>query len=591
MKRQNRNVYATRTSAPPPDKPARADNRARPPARRDNRTVYATRIDPTLPTQATANPGAPRPQPPERTPRPPAAPRRSGGGLVRASVIIMLAYIASRVLGLVRELVISYQFGTSRELDAYQAAFRIPDLIFQIVAAGAMGAAFIPVFTSYLARQDDDEAWRMASTVINATFIVMTAAALLAAIFADQLVPLVAPGFDPDARALTANLMRIMLIQAVVVGMSGLVTAVLQSYRDFLLPALAPVAYNLSIIAGGLFLAPRAEFGVYGLAIGVAVGGALHLLIQLPALRRPGVRYRPQLDLRHSGARQVGALMLPRIAGLGALQINFLATTILASRLVEGSIAALNYAFQLLMLPWGVFANAISTAVFPTLSQDAALDRRDELTRVLSLALRTILYLTVPAGVGLFVLREPLIRLLFERGQFTAASTAMTAQALMFYAPALFAIATTEIVTRGFYALKDTRTPVLVGVATVTLNIILSLILSRSMGHGGLALAYSLANIVETVILLTVIRGRLGGLDGQRLAMSVLRIVVAAAIMGEGLALGVYAAGDLLVSASLLVRFILVSILMVAGAAIYLSLTVWLGSEEITSLAHRRAEK
>ena len=205
----------------------------------------------------------------------------------------MLAFVLSRVLGLVRELVISYQFGTSRDLDAYQAAFRIPDLIFQIVAAGAMGAAFIPVFTSYIAHDDDEGAWRMSSTVLNVTFIVMAGAAVLAAVFANQLVPLVAPGFDAEARALTVSLMRIMLIQAVVASMSGLVTATLHSYQDFLLASLAPVVYNLSIILAGLFLAPRAGFGVHGLAIGVAAGSVMHLLIQMPALLQPPAALSP----------------------------------------------------------------------------------------------------------------------------------------------------------------------------------------------------------------------------------------------------------------------------------------------------------
>ncbi len=575
MKRRNRNVYATKIARTPPEQPAQ------PAPKRRLRDAYATRIDRArTPPRAAA-------QPVEAAPAAPRPPRR----LAQASLIIMLAYILSRVLGLVRELVISYQFGTSRDLDAYQAAFRIPDLIFQIVAAGAMGAAFIPVFSAYLTRNDEDSAWRMTSTVLNVTFIVMTGAAVLAAVFANQLVPLIAPGFDAEARVLTVTLMRIMLIQAVIAGISGLVTATLHSYQDFLLTSLAPVVYNLSIILAGLFLAPRAGFGVHGLAIGVAVGGAMHLLIQIPALLQHRPRYRLTIDLHNEGARKVGALMLPRIAGLGALQVNFLANTILASRLAEGSIAALNYAYQLLMLPWGIFANAISTAVFPSLSQEAALDRRDEIQRLLSHALRVILYLTIPAGVGLFVLREPLIRLLFQRGEFTAESTAMTARALMFYAPGLFAIAATEIVTRGFYALSDTRTPVGVGLATVALNIVLSLAFSGVMGHGGLALAYSLANSLEAIVLLIIIRGRLGGLDGGRVLTSVLRVVVASVIMGEGLALGVFASGDLLVTSSLLVRLLLVSGLLFGGALIYLTLTVWLGSEEIIGLARRRAEK
>jgi len=592
MNKTNRTVYATKIVKPPPAKPEPVDRSARPardqrpPERRAGRVVYATRIDnaqpPLLPRSERVQPARP--------PAPPAAPR-TAHTLARASVILMLAMVASRVLGMVRELVISYLFGTSRVLDAYQAAFRIPELLFQLVAAGAMGAAFIPIFRACLARNEDEEAWRIASTVLNATFLILAVATGLAAIFANQLAAVVAPGFDAEARALTANLMRIMLVQSLVLGLSGLVTGILQSYDDFLLPALSPIVYNLSIIASGLLLATRPQFGVYGLAIGVAVGGVLHLLIQLPGLRRPGVHYRLGIDAANAGARRVGALMLPRIAGLGALQVNFLANTVIASHLVEGSIAALNYAFQLVSLPWGIFASAISTAVFPTLSAQAALDRRSELLRIFSSSLRTILYLTIPAGVGLLVLREPLIRLLFQRGQFTAQSSAMTAQALMFYAPGLFAIAATEIILRAFHAMQDTRTPVLVGVCVVTTNIALSLLLSGRMGVGGLALAYSIANSIETIVLMVIMRGRLGSVDGAQIIASLLRVLVAAVIMGEGLSLGLFAAGDLLVTGSLLLRALLMTLLIVVGALIYLLLTIWLGSEEITSLANRRAEK
>ena len=500
----------------------------------------------------------------------------------------MLAFIASRLLGLLRELVISYQFGTSRSLDAYQAAFRVPDLIFQIVAAGAMGAAFIPPFTAYLARRHEHDAWRMASTVITVTFLVMAICSALAAVFAPQIVPLIAPGFDAPARELTVTLMRIMLIQAVVASISGLVTAILNSYKDFLLPALAPVVYNATIIVAALTLAGRPELGVKGLAIGVALGSLFHLLIQVPGLAYRKVKLRPRIDLSQDGAREVFRLMLPRIAGLGAIQINFLANTIIASRLIVGSIAALNYAFQLLMLPWGIFANAISTAIFPSLAEEAALDRQEQIAHMLSGALRIIMYLTIPAAVGLFVLADPLVRLLFQRGQFTALSTAMTASALRFYCPGLVAIAATEIVTRGFYSLHDTRSPVVVGVLTVTLNILLSIVLSGFMSFSGLALAYSIANSVEAVVLLSIIRDRVGGVDEGRLLRSLGRVVVAAAIMGEGLALGAYALGDILVTGSFMVRLFLLSVLVLAGAALYILLTIWLGSEEVTRLRRAR---
>lgn len=507
------------------------------------------------------------------------------GRVARASLILMVASIGSRLLGLVREQVISYQFGTSRDLDAYRAAFNVPDLIFQIVAAGAMGAAFIPVFTKYLTRGHERRAWQMASTVLNTTFLALAVASGLAALFAPQIVPLLTPGFEPQARALTVTLMRLMLIAPLLTGLSGLAAAILQSYNDFLLPALSPVVYNLAIIAGGVFLAPR--LGVLGLAMGVVAGAALHLLVQMPGLWRRNAGYRLQIDAQHEGAREVGRLMLPRIAGLGAIQVNYLANTVVASGLAAGSIAALNYAFQLLMLPWGIVAGSIATAVFPTLSEDAALENKAQVRRTMSAAVRVILYLSLPAGVGLFVLREPLIQLLFQRGQFTAASTAMTASALTFYAPSLFAIAATEILTRGFYALHDTRTPVKVSVATVALNILLSVLLSRPLGVGGLALAYLIANSLETLLLLAIMRGRLAGLDEAGLLRSVGRSAVAALVMGEGLALGLYACGPLLSGGILLVRLLLVALLVLIGAGIYFALTIWLGSDEMAAIARR----
>ncbi len=496
--------------------------------------------------------------------------------LARAAAIVMVAFVLSRALGLLREVVIGSQFGTSRELDAYLAAFRIPDLIFQLIAGGALGSAFIPTFTSYLAHGNEEEAWRLASSVLNIVAIVLISCAALAGIFAPHLVAhVVVPGFSSDEQALTVGLMRIMLIAPVVFGISGIAMGILNSFQHFLLPALAPAMYNLAIVAGAVFLAPT--MGVYGLAIGVVAGSVLHLLIQLPELLRRGLTYRPLLDIAHPGEREVGRLMLPRVLGLATVQVNFLVNTLLASGLADGSLAALNYAWMLMLLPQGIFAMAIATAAFPTLSELAAREELGELRATLSEALRLILYLSIPASVALIVLAEPLIQLLLQRGRFDPSSTQVVAWALRFYALGLLAHSALEILTRAFYSLHDTRTPVLIGVGAMILNIILSVILIGPLLHGGLALANSVATIVETLVLLTILRGRLEGVDGARLLRSGLKIGLAALVMS----IGVSWFGGIVPGSSILVRG---GGAILFGGAVYVVASLLLRSEEATAL-------
>lgn len=450
----------------------------------------------------------------------------------------MVFFILSRALGLVREVVIGNQFGTARELEAYLAAFRVPDLIFNLVAGGALGSAFIPPLSSLLARGDRTGGWRLASHIINLVFVFTTLVSAFAAIFAQPLVAAtVAVGFAPEQQALTAHLMRLMLLTPIVFGVSGIVMALLNSHQHFVLPALAPVMYNLAIIGGALFLAPNPAFGVYGLALGVVAGALLHLLIQIPWLIRARMAYTPRLGLRDAGVRTVVRLMLPRTLGIAAVQINFLVNTILASTLPEGRLAALNYAFLLILLPEGVIAQSIATVLFPTLAQIAARGERDAFRDAFSTAFRVVLYLTIPASVGLILLRVPLVEMLLQRGAFTAASTAQTAFALQFFAVGLFAHAGLEILTRAFFALHDTATPVKIGVGAIVLNIALSLALFKSLAQGGLALANSAATILEMLILVYLLRARLGGIDGKRLAASLLKIAVGAAALGAAILL------------------------------------------------------
>ncbi len=502
--------------------------------------------------------------------------------VARAASLVMVLFVASRAMGLLREMVLAGQFGTSAEFDAYLAAFRLPDLFFALMAGGALGSAFIPVFTTYLARDDEPGAWRLASAVVNWVFLLLAAAGALATILAPLLVAyLIAPGFTRAQQALTADLMRWMLVSTVIFGVSGVVMGILNARQHFLLPALAPVIYNAAIIAGAWFLGP--SIGVRGATIGVVVGAVGHLLLQVPELRRQGMQYTFRLAPSDPGVREVGRLMAPRALGQAAVELNHLVNVALGSLLTAGSISALNYGRLMMLLPQGVIAQSVAIAAFPTFSTLAARGERDELRHLLTTALRSVLYLTLPAAVGLIWLREPLVSAIFERGEFGAWSTQATAWALLFYALGLVGHAVVEIVTRAFYALHDTRTPVFIGISAMLANIALSLGFMSLFGAvgwlplGGLALANSVATTAEMVVLLFLISKRLNGLEGQRLVGALRRMVLACLVMLVGLTITSRILNNFpgwLVSA--------ISILVAAG--IYGLVTWRLGSEEPVAL-------
>ena len=516
-----------------------------------------------------------------------AAPRRPS--LAGAAFVMMAAFVASRATGLLRDVAVSYQFGTGPEFGAYLAAIRIPDLVFQVTAGGAVASAFIPVFTAYLARGQRDEGWRMVSTLFGITVVVLVPliAALIA--LAPELMRLLAPGFRPEYQALAAQLARILMVMPLLFTLGCFTTSVLNSHQRFFLAGLAPTSYNLGIIAGALVFAPylgrrgteiAPELAIRGLALGAVLGSLLFLLVQVPGLVRVGMRYRPVIDLGQAGVREVGRLMAPRAVGLAVVQVNFVVSLYFASG-IPGGPAALNWAWLLTMLPLGIFAMAISSAVFPTLAAQTARSELAEMRRTVATALRLILFLTIPSSVGLVLLGGPAIRVLFERGLFTPLSTALTLDALRYYAPGLVAMAAVEIVTRAFYALHDTRTPVAVAVGAMLVNGALALLLVGPLGHGGLALATSLAAAAEALALLTLAERRIPGLLGRPVLASVARGAAAALAMAVVLSVYLLVAGGTLASADLLARAGLVMGAVGVGLAVYLAASLALRSDEI----------
>ncbi len=423
---------------------------------------------------------------------------------VWASLIVAGGFAAAKVAGTVNDIVIVRQFGAGRTLDAYYAAFGLPDLLFTLIAGGALAAAFIPVFTQYMAAGDRAGAWKLASSVINVAFIVTLAAAAIAALLAPWLVRnVIARGFvDPEQQRLTANLMRLILVSTAIFSVSGIITSALQANQHFVLPALAPLMYNLGILAGAVFLTRR--LGVYGLAVGVIAGSALHLAIQVPGLIRFGARWSPRATLSDPGVRRILVLLGPRLLGLGVIQLTNVITIRLASGLAEGSIVGLNLAWRIMQMPETIIATAIGTAVFPTLSELAARKARLELRATMRRALGAIVLLCVPATIGLIVLGRPLAVLLFKEQ-----NADVVVWALQFYALGLIGNSALEVAARTFYAQQDTRTPLFVAAGAMAVTVVSGYLLMRSLGSGGLALGNAIGFTLESGVLIWLMERRL----------------------------------------------------------------------------------
>jgi len=466
-------------------------------------------------------------------------------GIARASLILVVGFLGSRALGVLRNMVLAATFGTGPELDAYFAAFRLPDALFQLIAGAALGSAFIPTFASVFARVSQEAAWRLASVTLNLLSLVGVMAAGVGFLLAPWIVPWTVFGHPPEQQDLTVHLARVMMLSTAFFCASGMITGVLHARFHFFLPAVAPWLYNLSIIGGALFLS--SSMGMVGPAIGVAAGSALHLAVQLPGLARVGMRYRLVFNVHTSGVAEVLRLMGPRVVTLGAAQISWFVTVALASTLHSGSIAALTYAWAVVMMPLGILGMAPAMAAFPSLAEAAAREDWGRYRALLSSGIRLALFLSIPGGLGLILVQEPLVTLLFERGQFGEESTALTVVALTFYAVGLFAHVLLEVASRGSYALQDTRTPLIFALGGMCAHAAFSLLLLRLGGVAGLALAMSLSTTLEAVGLLLAVAQRAGRFDWGGLALSVGKTTfatVAMALPVAWLVLGVTQASE-----------------------------------------------
>ncbi len=504
--------------------------------------------------------------------------------VVKAAGLIMVAMVISRILGYFRDVIVYTKFGQNAITDAYNTAFTIPDFLYMALVGGALSSAFIPVFTSMLATNRENEAWEVASIIFNIVMSLMVVGAVLGAIFTPQLIPLVAYDFtrDPSTMKLTVVLTRIMFIQAVLMGLNGIAMGILNSYKHFSTPAIGSVLYNLGPIVIGPLLLPLLppQIAIAGFSIGVVVGAAANFIVQVPALIKIGLRYKPSFNYRHPGVKRISMLILPVLIGLSVNQINLLVSQNLASALPRGIITALRSAQRIQQMPIGIFAIAIAVAVFPTLTAHAAREERQEFKRAMSLGVRTILFITIPSAAGLMALGVPIVQFLFEHGQYSHRATLLTAQALFYYSIGLAAYSAQQLLNRVFYALQLPKIVVHASIITMVFNILLSLALIGPLRQSGLALAYSISGIFNMLLLLILLRKNIGTIDGTRLASSTVKILLASAALG----MASYTVANLLTgiwgTESTLLQGLTLSVAITVGVVVYTALALAFKMEE-----------
>ena len=463
--------------------------------------------------------------------------RAPGDRIARDAGLTGAATLTSRVLGLVRDQVLAAFFGAGNDMDAFVVAFRIPNLVRDLFAEGAMSAAFVPTFTRQLTLQGKHDAWRLGNNVLNALLVATGVLVIAGMVFARPLIALYAGDFAsvPGKMELTVQLTRVVLPFLTMVAVAAAAMGMLNSLHHYFVPALSPAMFNVAAIAGVFLLVPlMPRFGlppIMAVAIAALAGGIGQVALQWPSLRREGFRYERLLDLRDPAMRRVLILMGPGTIGLAATQVNLFVNTLLATSQGTGAASWLTYAFRLMYLPIGLFGVSIGTAVLPAVSRHATVGDVAGIRRTVSRGLAMMLMLNVPATLGLMVLATPIVQLLFERGHFLPSDTAATAAALRLYAVGLIGYSAVRIASPAFYGIGESRTPALVSISAIAINVIASVALVRAIGFQGLALGTSIAAIVNAALLLWLLRRRLGGLEGRLLLVTMLKVTAASSVM------------------------------------------------------------
>jgi putative peptidoglycan lipid II flippase len=515
--------------------------------------------------------------------------------VTKAAGVVGSATLLSRIFGFIRDVVIAWFFGAGLSSDAFFVAFRIPNLLRRLFAEGSLSAAFVPVFTDMLTNRGKEDAFEMARSAIRLLSVLLVIVAIAGILLSPLIIRILAWGFadSPEKLSMTIFLTRLMFPYIFFIGMVALSMGILNVLGHFAAPALAPVFLNISIIGSVFLISPHMKAPVTGLAVGVLIGGLLQLVFQIPFLIKKGFYFWQKAKIFHPGLKKIGLLMLPMIFGAAVYQINILVGTFLATLLPEGSVSYLYYADRLVQFPLGIFGIATATAVLPSISRQAAKKDLEAVQDTFTYAMRLIFFITIPAMVGLIVLREPIVALLFKRGAFDAETTHLTAYALLYYSVGLWAFSAVRIVVSTFYALQDTKTPVRMAVISVCANIILGIVLMGPLKHGGLALATSLASMLNLGLLVWALRAKLGMVGLKTIMASVYKTVICSVFMGAA----VWATAQFIIPSkggSLMGLFFGLVGSMVVGLVLYGSFSFLLKNpelEKIMAMARREKDK
>lgn len=510
---------------------------------------------------------------------------RNGNGqkFISAALVLAVASLVSRVVGLLRERVLTTAFGAGDTFDAFVAAFRLPDVVFNLIVVGALSASFIPLFTEKLVdNKNRKPAFDFSLSVFNLVLFLVAVLSIGFALTAHWLVPLITPGFTGQKLADTVMLSRIMALQPVVLAASFVFSGILNSFKRFVAYAIAPILYNVGIIIGAVYFVPF--MGVAGLGWGVVLGALLHFLVQTPSILAVGWRWQPVLSLRSKDLKVLGRMMLPRMLGLAGQQVNLFLVTIIGSTLAAGSITAFHLANNIQSLPIGVFGLAFAQAAFPTMSEQVSQKKMDALRKTITKSFRYILFFIVPLSAFFFLLRAQIVRVLFGDGAFDWDDTILTYSTLGWLTVSLFAQATIPLLVRAFYVRQNTTIPVAISLLGIIVNVVLAFLLAPVMGVAGLALAFSIAAIVNLMLLLGVLHWQLNGFDDWEVLFSLAKIAVATLIGGivlQALKVPVAAVVDMKTFGGVFTQLVAT---FAAGLAVYLLLCLLFKSEELSAI-------
>ncbi|MDP8212211.1 MAG: murein biosynthesis integral membrane protein MurJ [Candidatus Zapsychrus exili] len=456
--------------------------------------------------------------------------------IIKSTSILSLGTLSSRILGFFRDVVLARLLGTGMAADAFFVAFKIPNLFRDMVGEGATNAAVVPIFSEYLENNEREAFWNFVSVVVTTAMIVLSAITILGIIFSVWIVKLIVPGFidDPQKLRLTISLTKIMFPYLIFIGLTAYSMGILFTFRSFRVPAFSPCLLNISLITSAFLASRFMKEPVLGLAIGVLVGGVLQLAVQIPSLIKIGMKYKIPKTLVHPGLSKIGRLLIPRMIGSGVYQLTVLIDVFCASLFTIvglGGISAIYYANRLIQFPMGIFSVALASAVLPTLSGFANRKDTESIKRTIVFSLENIFFVMCPTTIIYIILSSPIIRALFQRGEFNAYSTSITSGALAFYALGLFSFGGIKILVTAFHALQDTKTPAKVAALCLGINVVLNFILMFPLKIGGIALASSIAGSIDFLVLFYIMNKRLGGIDSG-LFLYLFKVTAAALITG-----------------------------------------------------------